>query len=89
MSEVENDGERLVAALTTAGFTVVGQRTGLYARLAWPGRDGRDGTLVVPVGVEYADYRESLAEVMGELEYAARRGEAARKALNLFDGEAS
>ncbi|MER7166997.1 hypothetical protein ABT336_13145 [Micromonospora sp. NPDC000207] len=87
MSAVENDGTRMVSALCSAGFTVVGQRSGQYVRLAWPGRDQRDSTLKVPVGDEYADYTDLLAEVRAELEYAARRGEAAQRALDLHAGE--
>lgn len=88
MSVVENDGTRMVAALEAAGFTVVGGRAGMYVRLAWPDAHPRANTLRVPVGDGFADFADSLADVVAELEYAAGRGEAARRALDLHRTEA-
>lgn len=82
-----NEGTRLVAALTAAGFTIVGQRTGHYARLTWPGASDWRETLVVPVNDTFADYRHLLDAVTGVLRDAARRGDLARHALDLHAPE--
>lgn len=67
MTGRENAGTRMVAALTAAGFTVVGQRAGQYVRLCWAGTTDRRWTLVVPVNDSFADYQDSLDEVTDEL----------------------
>lgn len=86
MTGVDNDGVRLVAALTAAGFTTAGRGRG-YVRMGWPGSPELRGNLCAPTDDRYADYPDLLAAVLAELEYAARRGEAATRALNLHRKE--
>ncbi|MFI1194059.1 hypothetical protein ACH4T9_12490 [Micromonospora sp. NPDC020750] len=88
MSAGENAGRRLVAALTAAGFATASVGRG-YVRLCWPNVTDWRRTLVVPVDDSFADYQDSLDEVKAELRDAARRGEAARYALDLHRMEAA
>ncbi len=55
MTARQNEGERLVAALTAAGFTVAGRGRG-YVRLRLAGTTDRGWTLVVPVDDAFSDY---------------------------------
>lgn len=82
MSEGENDGQRLVAALTAAGFTVAGRGRG-YVRMGWPGSPPMRGSLMVPTDDGAPEYAADLAAVKADLVAEARRGEAARRALDL------
>jgi hypothetical protein len=90
---VDNEGTRLVAALTAASFTTVMHGRG-YVRMGWPGiptgwpgSPELRGNLCIPTDDRYADYPDLLAAVLGELEFAASRGEAATRALDLHRKE--
>lgn len=85
-ASLDNAGTRLVAALTAAGFTTAGRGRG-YVRMGWPGTPEPRGNLRVPTDDRYADYPALLAAALGELGDAARRGEAATRALNLHRKE--
>lgn len=89
MSGQNNEGRRLVAALTAAGWTVAGERAGAYVRMAWPTGSGheRGTSLVVPLDDTAPEYAGLLAAARAELLRIARRGEAARCALDLHAGE--
>jgi hypothetical protein len=54
---VNVDPQQLVVALTRAGFTVAGRRTGVYVRLSWPARAGRLGSLFVPLDETAPEYQ--------------------------------
>lgn len=82
----ENEGRRLVACLTAAGFTTAGEHSRGYYRLVWP--EG-DGTLVVPVDDTAPEYEELLSAAKTVLRRAVRRGRAARHALDLHRMEVS
>ncbi|MER7331638.1 MULTISPECIES: hypothetical protein [unclassified Micromonospora] len=82
MSDIENDGQRLVAAMEACGFKVAGRGRG-HVRMGWPDdRPGRGG-LMVPVDDTAPEFADDLAAVKADLRDAWRRGEAARHALNL------
>ncbi|MFJ8687403.1 hypothetical protein [Micromonospora wenchangensis] len=82
MIPVENDGTRLVSALTAAGFTTAGSGRG-YVRMGWPGTEWPHGSLRVPTDDTAPEFAELLALVRAQLLAAARSGEAARLALDL------
>ncbi|MFI2663243.1 hypothetical protein [Micromonospora carbonacea] len=82
----ENEGTRLVAALTAAGFTTAGHGRG-YVRMGWPGSAELRGSLLVPTDDTDPEYTDLLAAVRQVLGRAVRRGEAARYALDLHAGE--
>ncbi|WP_328344849.1 hypothetical protein [Micromonospora sp. NBC_00421] len=87
MTGRENDGTRMVAALTAAGFTTAGQGRG-YVRMGWPGTEWPHGSLRVPTDdTAPEEFAELLALVKTQLLAAARRGEAARLALDLHQME--
>lgn len=86
MSVGENAGRRLVAALTAAGFTVAGIGRG-YTRMGWPGSDPMRGNLAVPTDDTAPEFAEMLDRVKAQLLAGARRGEAARQALDLHRAE--
>ena len=88
MSEVENDGQRLVAALTAAGFRAAAPGRG-YVRMVWPGsRNPMGRTFPVPIDDTAPEFAGDLAAVKAALLAEARRGEAARLALDLHAMEA-
>lgn len=74
----EVDPDRLVARLREAGWEVAGGRSGVYARLYWPG-DAE--TLVVPLDRAMGDYVDLMAAVLVELDWTAERGVAAQQVL--------
>lgn len=82
MSDDNNSGSRLVDALTAAGFTVAGRGRG-YVRMGWPGSAPGRGSLMVPTDATTPEYTEMLDGVRAVLLAEARRGEAARHALDL------
>lgn len=82
MTGRDNAGRCLVDALTAAGFTTAGHGRG-YTRMGWPGSGPLRGSLVVPLDDTAPEYTEVLDAVRADLLAAARRGEAARYALNL------
>lgn len=88
MSGQENAGQMLVAALTHAGFTVAGHGRG-YVRMGWPGSAPGRGGLMVPTDDTAPKYQEALDAVKATLLAEARRGEAARYALNMHAMEVS
>ncbi|MFG1846738.1 hypothetical protein [Micromonospora carbonacea] len=88
MSAPENEGTRLVAALTAAGFTTAGHGRG-YTRMGWPGSAELRGSLLVPTDDTDPEYGELLAAVRQVLGRAVRRGEAARRAMEWYAGEAT
>ncbi|HEU5108825.1 MAG TPA: hypothetical protein VFT95_09735 [Micromonosporaceae bacterium] len=75
----ETTPERLVAALTAAGWFEVGRREGVYVRLQFADRL----PLLVPLNPANADYEDLMAEVLAELETAADYGSAAELAHTL------
>ncbi len=79
--------DQLVEALLAAGWEVVGQRAGLYKRLAVVGEFGNKHMFVVPLNPEYADYNDLMNAVLRSLEDMMFAGKAARVALNRFNPE--
>lgn len=78
------DPARLVAQIREAGWEVAGGRSGVNARLYWPG-DAE--TLVVPLDRAMGDYVDLMAAVLVELDWTAERGRAAQTILDhLADG---
>lgn len=85
MSDV-GESQRLIDALLDAGWTVVGERSGIYKRLGL--RDGRKGcSLVVPLDPTAPDHGELLAAVFATLETAMRDGQSARQVLHRMKPE--
>lgn len=82
-----NDGQRLVAALTAAGFTTAGHGRG-HVRMGWPQSERLRGSLLVPTDDTAPEFSESLAAVRQVLERAVRRGNASGRALNMSAVEA-
>lgn len=80
------DPHRLVQLLELAGFTKVGERAGVYARMAWPDAGSRDNTMIVPFDPAMSDYLELLAGVLLTLDDAAYRGRRARDVLDALGG---
>ncbi|MEV5819265.1 hypothetical protein AB0L22_08830 [Micromonospora haikouensis] len=83
MTAPENAGQRLVAALTAAGFTTAGRGRG-YVRMGWPGSAELRGNLLIPTDDTAPEYAELLEAVGAQLRRAVRRGEAARSAINAY-----
>ncbi|MEU0078598.1 hypothetical protein ABZY58_11930 [Micromonospora tulbaghiae] len=83
-----NAGQMLVAALTASGFTVAGHGRG-HVRMVWPGSDPGRGGLLVPTDGTAPEFQEALDAVKAQLLAGARRGEAARQALDLHVLEVS
>lgn len=89
MSDMENDGQRMVAALKAAGFTVADPGRG-YVRMVWPGSSNpMDRTFPVPIDDTAPEFAADLNAVKSTLRAEARRGEAARYALDLHRAEAA
>ncbi|MCG5464193.1 hypothetical protein MED01_002358 [Micromonospora sp. MED01] len=82
MSDGQNAGQRLVTALMVAGFTTAGVGRG-HVRMGWPGSPPRRGSLLVPVDDTAPEFADALDAVKADLLAVARRGEAARYALDL------
>lgn len=82
MSDIENEGHRLVAALLAAGFHVAGRGRG-YTRVGRPGEGPERGSLVVPTDDTAPEFTEALEQAKAALLAEARRGEQARYALDL------
>jgi hypothetical protein len=77
------DPQDLIDALTAAGFTVAGGRTGGYTRLNWPHtRDGGPWSVLVPLDRTACDYDLMMEAVVGELRLVAARGRTAQAALD-------
>lgn len=74
-----NAGLQLVDALTAAGWTVVGSRTGVHARLQW--RDDRDSVMVPldPTAPECDSLLDAAITTLGAI---ADRGASAQRALD-------
>jgi hypothetical protein len=61
------DGGRLRSMLLDSGWTVAGEREGLYVRLRPDTDDGSQGSLLIPTNPESSDYADLLAEAMRTL----------------------
>jgi hypothetical protein len=82
--------DQVIEALLAAGFIDGGGRAGFYRRLRWPEtRDGRPGSVIVPLDDSFADYDELMRGLLGELELVARIGRVAQAALDALPGEKS
>lgn len=66
-----------MAALTAAGWVEEGRRAGSYVRLRYPG----GSMLLVPLDVTAGDHEHLMGCVLTELEYLAKVGDAATRAL--------
>lgn len=76
------DPQQLVDALTDAGWTVAGRRTGFYTRLRWPGEHGPRGrSMVVPEDASFEDFIPLMEAVLTELADAADIGQHADRVL--------
>lgn len=78
--------ERIVAALTAAGFVRHGGKAGAYDRMGWP-EHTTGGTVWVPLDPSMEDYDDLYGALVRELEDAAAQGEVARKALTALGKE--
>lgn len=78
---IKADPEQVVEALLSAGWQVVGQRAGLYKRLAVVEQDRQRLTLTVPLGQLCADYDDLMNAALGMLEQLFFDGEKARRVL--------
>ena len=78
------ESQRLVDALTAAGWQKVSGREGLYVRLAVVEDGRRRLEVTVPFGPEYADYDDLMDAVVGMLERLYFDGRAARTVLARF-----
>ncbi|MGI5247562.1 hypothetical protein [Dactylosporangium sp. CA-139066] len=75
------DPAALVAALTAAGFTTVGGRSGAYTRMGWPPHLGERGTLVVSIDPTAPEHESMTASLLLQLRRSAEAGAAAGAVL--------
>jgi hypothetical protein len=74
--------DAVVGALIGAGWQVVGERAGVYKRLAVVDGYLRRIPLLVPVDPAMADYADLMDVVLGTLETLFADGESARQVLD-------
>jgi hypothetical protein len=70
--------DRLIDALTAAGWVEEGRRAGTYVRLTFL---EHESSLLVPLDPTAPEYAELMAGTWAELERLARLGDAAGRAL--------
>ncbi len=75
------DPDELIAALETAGWTRIGRKPGVYARLSWPPAWKKTTTLLVPLDPDAPDFTDLMNAVLAELALAVDRGRLAELAL--------
>ena len=77
--------EQLVDALLAAGWQVIGERAGLYKRLAIVDGGKRRHEYLVPLDSSKADYDDLMDAVAWSLEHLFFDGRAAHQALHRID----
>ncbi len=75
----ETTPDRLVAALTAAGWHEISRREGAFVRLQFPGHQ----PLIVPLNPDNADYAALIRATLADLERVADYGSAAELAHTL------
>jgi hypothetical protein len=78
VSVVETTPDRLIAALTAAGWVEVGRRAGVYVRLRYA---EHDPSLLVPLDPTAPEHEVMMGAVLMQLERLAQVGLAADRAL--------
>lgn len=85
MTDKAQAAQRLVEALTAAGFPEAGKGRG-YVRFGWPGQEPPYGPLRVPLDGDAPEFGEQWQALLWELERVVARGVAARQALSAVAG---
>jgi len=78
-------GAQLVEAMLANNWQVVGEREGLYKRLALMDEGQPRHTLTVPLNPKYSDYDDLLGAAIGSLEVLWIDGQEAHRVLHRLD----
>jgi hypothetical protein len=78
-------GADLVAALLANNWHVVGERDGVYKRLAILGESANRQMIVVPLDPAAPEYEDMLAAALGSVENLLFDGADARRVLHRLD----